>query len=165
MAEPAASRPYMPGYGIRPPDAGLLPWSWALEQLTTSRNFWLATASAEGSPHALPVWAVWHEDALWFSCAVGSRKRRNLAAHPRCSLSTQDPEQPVMVQGDAEIVVEPDRMAAFLAASNAKYEVSYSLDFLHPAQNATVRVAPRTVIGLRAADFTGSPTRWRFPAG
>jgi hypothetical protein len=31
MAEPAASRPFMPGYGIQAADkgSGLLPWSWA----------------------------------------------------------------------------------------------------------------------------------------
>jgi PPOX class probable F420-dependent enzyme len=165
MPEPVTSRPYMPGYGTLPPEegSGLLPWSWALEQFRASRNFWLATASADGTPHVLPVWAVWHDDALWFSCGGGSRKRRNLAAQPLCSLATEDPEQPVMLQGEAEIVTEPERMAAFLAATNAKYEVAYELDFLNPAENATVRVSPRTVIGLRSADFGGSPTRWRFP--
>lgn len=164
MREPMASRPHMPGYGTLPAGegSGLLPWSWALEQLTGSRNYWLATAGSDGAPHVLPVWAVWLDDALWFSCGGRSRKWRNLDANPRCSLSTQDPEQPVMVQGVAEIVTAPDRIASFLAASNTKYEVAYEPDFLDPEVNATVRVPPHTVIGLRSADFTGSPTRWCF---
>ncbi|MDQ2759398.1 MAG: pyridoxamine 5'-phosphate oxidase family protein [Actinomycetota bacterium] len=39
----------------------------------------------------MPVWGVWHEDHLWFSSSKGSRKARNLAAEPRCSISTDDP--------------------------------------------------------------------------
>lgn len=108
------------------------------------------------------MWAVWLEGALWFSCGGRSRKRRNLAVNPRCSLGTQDPEQPVTLQGTAEIVTDRDRITRFLAASNAKYEVAYEPEFLDPAVNATDRVPPHTVIGLRHTDFTGSPTRWRF---
>ena len=43
--EPTASRPYMPGYGVQGPDAGtgLLPWAWAVERLTASHDYWVAT--------------------------------------------------------------------------------------------------------------------------
>ena len=43
---PAQSRPYMPGYGVPPQHEGkgLLPWEWAVEHLTTARNYWIATA-------------------------------------------------------------------------------------------------------------------------
>jgi hypothetical protein len=35
MAEPRATRPYMPGYGLldATQGTGLLPWSWAVERL------------------------------------------------------------------------------------------------------------------------------------
>ncbi|MGH3674003.1 MAG: pyridoxamine 5'-phosphate oxidase family protein [Pseudonocardiaceae bacterium] len=160
------SRPYMPGYGTRPSDqgSGLLPWSWAVERLRTSRNYWLATAGANGQPHAMPVWGVWMDDAVWFSSGLRSRKMRNLSEQPRCSLSTQDPEEPVMLQGIAELITEHERIAEFLAASNTKYAANVEMDFLDPAVNSTVRVAPRTVIGLKESDFQGSPTRWRFPS-
>ncbi len=155
----------MPGYGIRPPDqgTGLLPWSWAQEQLSTSRNYWVATVGPDGQPHALPVWGAWLAGALWFSCGGRSRKRRNLAHQPRCAITTQDPEQPVMVQGIAEIIRDRDQISAFLAATNAKYDQQIAADFLDPDVNATVRVRPRVVIALREADFDGSPTRWTFP--
>jgi hypothetical protein len=45
---PKASRPYMPGYGILDANDGLLPWEWAVERLTNSRNYWIATTSADG---------------------------------------------------------------------------------------------------------------------
>ena len=69
MAEPTASRPYMPGYGLL--DAtlgtGLLPWSWAVERLTRSHDYWVATVRPDGRPHVMPVWGIWMDDALWFS--------------------------------------------------------------------------------------------------
>ena len=104
--EPPASRPYMPGYGIQGPGegTGLLPWSWAEQQLTSSRNYWLATRWPDGRPHAMPVWAVWHDFALWFSSSRGSRKARNLAADPRCVLTTEDTRQPVVLEGSAELL-------------------------------------------------------------
>jgi len=39
----------MPGYGTLEPEegTGLLPWSWAVERLTSSRNYWLATTTEE----------------------------------------------------------------------------------------------------------------------
>jgi len=86
MDQPRASRPYMPGYGIVGPTqgSGLLPWSWAEERLTASRNYWVASSWPDGRPHAMPVWGIWHDGALWFSSSRQSRKARNLAADPRC---------------------------------------------------------------------------------
>ena len=41
--EPKASRPFMPGYGISEGEEGLLPWSWAVERLEKSHNYWVMT--------------------------------------------------------------------------------------------------------------------------
>lgn len=164
MVEPIASRPYMPGYGIAGPEegGGLLPWSWAEEQLVASRNFWLATRWPDGRPHAMPVWAVWHAGALWFSSSKGSRKASNLAADPRCVLTTEDPTNPVVLEGEAELLTDPRDLETLLAAENAKYGTDYGLDMLDPAVNCAYRVHPRWVFGLRAGEFTSSPTRWTF---
>lgn len=154
----------MPGYGIAPPaeGSGLLPWSWAVDQLTGSRNYWVATVGPEGQPHTMPVWGAWLDGAVRFSSGGRSRKARNLRHQPRCSIGTQDPERPVVLQGIAELVRDHTRLAAFLDAANAKYNASLELDFLDPDVNVTFRVPPSVVIGLREADFTGSPTRWVF---
>jgi PPOX class probable F420-dependent enzyme len=164
VEEPPASRPYMPGYGIVGPSegSGLLPWSWAEQRLTASRNYWVATRWPDGRPHAMPVWGAWDGGALWFSSGGRSRKARNLAADPRCVVATEDAEEPVVVEGTAEVVTDPELLAAFLARINAKYDTTIGIDFLDPAVNVTVRVRPGKVIGLDEQDFDGSPTRWLF---
>ncbi|MBO0688055.1 MAG: pyridoxamine 5'-phosphate oxidase family protein [Candidatus Dormibacteraeota bacterium] len=164
MPEPRASRPYMPGYGIAPATEGrgLLSWAWAEAQLVSSRNYWLGTVRPDGRPHVMPVWAVWDEGGLWFSSSGRSRKARNLRADPRCTVTTEDAWQPVVVEGDAELVTERSALERMLDLENAKYGTSYGLEMLDPAVNATFRVRPRWAFALQGDDFTGTPTRWVF---
>lgn len=154
----------MPGYGIRPPDegSGLLPWSWAEERLTKSRNYWVVTVWPDGRPHAMPVWGMWHEESFWFSSSRPSRKSKNLAADSRCVVTTEDPEQPVVMEGIAELLTSPDRLATLLALENAKYATDYGPEMVDPAANSCFRVRPLWAFGLESGDFTGSPTRWDF---
>ncbi|HVH65977.1 MAG TPA: pyridoxamine 5'-phosphate oxidase family protein [Candidatus Acidoferrum sp.] len=165
MPEPAASRPYMPGYGLRGPSdgTGLLPWSWALKRLERSHDYWVATTSGPGQPHLMPVWAVWFEDALWFSSSRASRKARNIAAGSHCAIATDNPYEPVVIDGRAELIDVVDDITRFVAAVNQKYHTDYPVDFFTRHENACYRVRPRWAFGLMEADFTGSPTRWTFP--
>jgi general stress protein 26 len=107
---------------------------------------------------------VWLDGRLWFSSGLRSRKARNLAADPRCSLTTDDTQNPVVVEGRAERVADAARIAAFVAAVNAKYEAGMTTDFLDPDVNGTYAVTPERAFAMSHDDFTGSPTRWRFPA-
>jgi PPOX class probable F420-dependent enzyme len=154
----------MPGYGIAGPDEGqgLLPWSWAEERLSRARNYWVVTTWPDGRPHAMPVWAVWDDSALWFSSSVGSRKIRNLRRDPRCVVTTEDGQQPVVVEGRATVVTEPARLQRLVDLENAKYEASLDVGFLDPEVNATVRVDRERVFGLDDDAFADTPTRWQF---
>ncbi len=152
----------MPGYGVEAAATGLLPWEWAESRLTGSHDYWLSTVRPDGAPHCVPVWGVWDGDALWFSSSLRSRKIRNLAVEPRCTVATDNPQEPVVLDGTAEVVSDLDAIRTFLAASNAKYQVDYPESFLDPTVNATVRVTPSSVFGLMESEFTGSPTRWTF---
>jgi PPOX class probable F420-dependent enzyme len=162
--EPPASRPHMPGYGIRGPTegTGLLPWSWAVERLTASHDYWLGTTRPDGRPHVMPVWGVWWDGTLWFSCGLRSRKARNLAADPRCVLTTDNALEPVVVEGTATVVRDRDAIAGFAERVNAKYETSYGLDFFDPDVNGSYQVTPAWAFALTESDFEGSPTRWTF---
>jgi PPOX class probable F420-dependent enzyme len=157
--EPAASRPYMPGYGIaRSHDGrGLLPWSWAEQQLGGAYRYWVVTVAPDGAPHAMPVWAVWLERSLWFSTGGRSRKARNLRREPRCTVHT-DGEDPVVVEGIAELVADAADVDRMIEHYGRKYPD------LPPdtERNPIVRVRPRKVIGLIEREFSTSPTRWSF---
>jgi hypothetical protein len=154
----------MPGYGTLPAEqgTGLLPWSWALDRLVRSHDYWLATVMPSGVPHLMPVWAVWHEDRLWFSSASGSRKARNLAGEPRCTLATDDPLEPVVAQGRVQRVTELKELERMLAAENAKYGTGYGMELVDPASNSVFALRPEWVFALDSKDFTGSPTRFVF---
>ncbi len=157
----------MPGYGLLPAEqgSGLLPWAWAEQRLIESRNYWIATACPDGRPHIMPIWGMWEEDTFWFSSSTGSRKSRNLLADPRCSITTEDAADPVVVEGVAELVTERADLVRVLALENAKYDTDYSIDLLDPNDNLCFRVRPRWAFALRHDDFTGSPPRWRFGGG
>jgi PPOX class probable F420-dependent enzyme len=166
MTGPVSGRPFMPGYGILPADqgSGLLPWGEAVRRLSISHDYWVATARPDGRPHVMPVWGVWLDGRVWFSSSLAARKARNLAADPRCTVTTDDALNPVVVDGVAERVTDDERIAAFVGAVNAKYDADMTVEFQDPSVNGTYAVRPVTVIALTHGDFTGSPTRWRFGA-
>ena len=165
MEPPRADRPFMPGYGVEEAGSGtgLLPWKWAEDKLIASHDYWVVSLWPDGRPHAMPVWGVWDDDGLLFSSGGRSRKVRNLRADPRCVVAIQDTHDPVVLEGTAEIVTDPAVLTRTIELINAKYSTAYAVDFLDPAVNATLRVRPRSGFGLLQEDFSGSPTRWRFP--
>ena len=167
MPGPTADRPVMPGYGVLPADegSGLLPWAEAERRLAASHDFWCATVRPDGRPHVMPVWGVWLDGRLWFSSGMRSRKARNLAADPHCTLTTDDARNPVVVEGLAAQVSDRAGIEAFVAAVNGKYGGGVSVQFLDPAVNGTFAVAPARAFAITEADFSGSPTRWTFPRG
>jgi nitroimidazol reductase NimA-like FMN-containing flavoprotein (pyridoxamine 5'-phosphate oxidase superfamily) len=110
MSEPRASRPRLPGYGVPTEPGGMLPWSWATERLAAAHNYWVATSG----PHASPIWAVWQDGTLVFSCGESSRKARALAADPRIVVHLESGAEVVIVEGEAEqIAATPELLAAY----------------------------------------------------
>ena len=158
MSEPRASRPHMPGYGILPADegGGLLPWSWAEERLRSAKNYWLSTARPGDRPHAMPVWAVWLDGALFFSTGSDSRKARNLQRSPSCVMTTESADEAVIVEGRATL--ERDPPEPLPAIYLGKYGMSY------PDDSSVYRVEPITVFGFIETDsqFQARATRWQF---
>jgi PPOX class probable F420-dependent enzyme len=130
--------------------------------LAAAHDYWLATVGDGGRPHVMPVWGLWRDGAVWFSSGLRSRKARNLAADPRCTVTTDDAHDPVVVEGVAGRVADSGELRAFADAVDAKYGTSYGVEFYDPAVNGVWRVPPAKAIGLRQDDFSGSPTRWTF---
>jgi len=48
---------------------------------------WLASINPDGSPHVTGIGALWANGCFWFETGKDTRKGRNLARDPRCTLS------------------------------------------------------------------------------
>ncbi len=157
-----ADRPHMPeGYGLQPVEAGqLLPWAWAEERLSASRNYWICSTRADGRPHVAPVWGVWLDNALYFGTDPLSAKARNLAANPAVTTHLESGDEVVIVEGQAATITLTADLAARL---DEVYLTKYQMKLSEAAETAAiVRVWPLVVLGWLETDFPNTATRWRF---
>lgn len=157
----------MPDYGVDTPSWEPLPWSWATERLVPNRNYWVVTASADGRPHALPVWGVWDVDAdrFGFSCGPRSRKARNLAVNPRVVVAVDDTVECVSVEGAAYEVADDANQSTWIERYLAKYSPlapDLNAEFLRV--NLLYEVTPERAFAIieREAEFAARATRWVF---
>jgi hypothetical protein len=165
MPEPTPSRPYWPD-AFDPSTkttANLKPWSWALERLEKSHNYWVATSRPGGDPHLMIVWGIWWEDAFWFSTGPRTRKAKNLAAHPHCVIGTDKADEAVIVEGKAELISDREVWKRLAEIYNRKYggDVYPVLD---SCGGNVYRLVPRRAFGQdeHAENFLESATRWRL---
>src|SRR5260370_8514326 len=109
MLAPKASHPYWPDAVDKASGAAsdLKPWSWALERLENSHNYWIATSRLDGRPHLMLVWAIWWQDTFWFSTGPRTRKPKNLANNPRSAVGPQKPAKPVTLQPSLQQSTHP----------------------------------------------------------
>ena len=142
--------------------AACFPGPGAEERLIASHDYWVATVWPDGRPHVMPVWGIWYDESVWFSSSVQSRKARNLRADPRCVVTADNPIEPVVLEGVAEVIRELAAIQELVSRLNDKYSSDITLEFMDPDVNATFRVRPRWVFGLNDKQFTESPTRWEF---
>jgi hypothetical protein len=76
-----------------------------------SRTTWLTTLNEDGSPHVTAVGAMWLDGTFWFQTGARTRKGRNVARDPRCSLATSIRDADVVIEGDAVRVTDRDALA------------------------------------------------------
>ena len=145
----------MPGYGVPETLEGALSWSWAEERLAATRNFWVATARADGRPHVMPVWGLWLDGLFWFSTARTSVKARNLFARPDCVITTERADEAVILEGRAEHVEDHAALAPVWAAYKAKYDWDLSGESMFALRPAKAFAFIET-----AAQFGPTATRW-----
>ncbi len=158
--EPNSSRPYARGYGLPKSDdkKGMLPWSWVAKKMAPCHTFWLATIhDHDGRPHIMPVWGVWLEDAFFFSTARNSRKGRNLAANPLCTITNDDGKEAVIVEASASELNDAAVLERVVAAYKKKYKMDPT-DMKEPIYVAR----PKTVFAFVEKTFPESATRWNL---
>ncbi|MBV9293328.1 MAG: pyridoxamine 5'-phosphate oxidase family protein [Frankiales bacterium] len=158
-------------------------WSIVLDKLETrsapkpdahnSRTTWLCTLGEDGSPHVTAVGALWVDGAFWFQTGDGTRKARNVARDPRCSVAVSVRDADVVVEGEASRVTDPAvvaRIAKAWADSGWPVEPDESgagitAPFNAPGQGKppwhVYRIEPRSATVVLAEE-PGGLTRYQF---
>src|SRR3954452_3260451 len=80
-----------------------------------SRTTWLTTLNEDGSPHMTAVGALWVDGTFWFQTGA-TRKGRNVARDPRCSVAISVRDADVVIEGEAVHVTEPEAVARLAKA-------------------------------------------------
>lgn len=150
MSDPRASRPTAPDW-LGGDD--LLPWSWAVEQLTKERNYWLTSVRRDGFPQARPLWGVWHDDRLYLSVGhAGMQRARkdttDVTVHVDSAVDV------VIVEGNLNHV---GRTTAAVKHAGELYEAKYDYE----ADFVNCVVTPQVVYGWRSEDVR-TATKWTF---
>ena len=165
MREPKPSRPYWPDALEKSADgtSGLKPWSWAVERLEKSHNYWIATSRTGGRAHLMVVWGIWWQDAFWFSTGPRTRKAKNIAAEPHCVIGTEKADEAVILEGTAQQITDRAVWKQIVEVYNAKYSGDVG-PILESSGGCVFRVEPHIAFGQdeHAANFAESATRWKF---
>ena len=164
---------------------GLPPVDWAAvadklaarsapdREATNSRTTWLATVNEDGSPHVTPVGALWLDGVFWFQTGAGTRKGRNVARDPRCSVAVSVRDADVIIEGTAVRVTEPGALArvargwadngwpAEVDPSGSGITAPYNAPSQGPPPWNVYRIDSRSAIVTMTAE-PGGLTRFRF---
>ena len=133
---------------------------------------WLATLDPDGRPHLTGIGAMWHQGTFWFETGKSTRKGRNLARDPRCTLSVAVHEFDLTVDGEAHLVTDPAVVAdlARLWAEEWPCEVDesgialtapFSAPSAGPPPWHVYRIEPASATALQTIE-PGGATRWTF---
>jgi hypothetical protein len=117
---------------------------------------------------------VWVDDALWFVTGPRTRKARNLAENPRCTVSVRLPGVDLVLEGRAERVTDPEALERLAAdyreagwpaqVEGDAFTAPYSAPSAGPPPWHVYRLELRTAFGVATAEPHGA-SRWRFDKG
>ena len=155
-----------------------LEWSRAHDLLANSPagpdlTFFLGTAQLDGRPHAAGVGALWYDGDLYFTSGPETRKSRNLAANPTCTISVSLKGIDLILEGQAKRITEKPTLEALAklyrnAGSGWPVEVkddAFTAPFSAPSAGKppwyVYRFTLHTAFGVATAEPNGA-TRWRF---
>ena len=150
------------GYGLAPVSGqnDLIAWERVEEQLRTKRNYWVGSTRPDGRPHAMPVWGVWLDGALYFSTDPHSRKGRNLAANPQVVIHLESGDDVVILEGRVVKMTDASILERADAAYYSKYQFHLAGELAAPG--LVYQLRPRAAFAWLESSFPTSATRWKF---
>jgi len=153
------------------PGAVATPWLDVERVLDEAELFWISTVRRDGRPHVTPLPAVWDGWALHFCTGAAEQKGVNLAANPRCTLTTGtntwNAGLDVVVEGDAARVRDEERLRQLADRWASKYHGDWQYEvadeaFQHEGGEALVfAVAPAKVLSFAKGDFAQTTHRFQ----
>jgi hypothetical protein len=151
-----------------------LAWSRARDILAVpseSDRFFLGTVGPDGLPHTRGVGALWFDGDFYVVSGPGTRKSRNLAANPACTISAALRGIDLVLEGEATRVTDQptlETVAGLYRQGGWPAEVDgdaftapYSAPSAGPPPWHLYRFTFHTVFGV-AGEEPGGATRWRF---
>jgi hypothetical protein len=131
------------------------------ELMSGARELHVATVSADGRPHVVPLWFVWHDGTVWVNNLRRSRRSRDLASGSQVSLCVDDGVQYQELRGATFygrfVEATGDER---LAAVRAQYGVKYwgGIDVPEIRSHVWLRLERDAADGLATWDFRKIPT-------
>jgi len=152
-----------------PAESTKIMWGRVQARLRSAYNYWLGTATPDGTPHVVPVWGIWMENIFIFGTDRHSRKGRNLAANPRVVVHLESGDDVVILTGNVAEITDAALLHRMDAVYAAKYVDGVTGQPYHPlvaeaAGNAAVFYAmhPTVAHAWLEAAFVLSANRWDF---
>jgi hypothetical protein len=156
---------------------GHAPLSWSRPRdllaagIFFGRPAFLGTVRPDGRPHAAAVATLWLDGDVYFTSGPDTRKSRNLAVNPACTISASLETIDVVFEGQAVRVIDAatlERLAARCREAGWPVQVEgdaftgpYSAPSAGPPPWHLYRFTFHTVIGNATAEPHGA-TLWRF---
>jgi hypothetical protein len=152
-----------------------LPWSRPHDLLAAGiffgRPAFLGTTRPDGRPHAAGIGTLWLDGDIYFTSGPGTRKSRNLAANPACTISASLATIDIVLEGEAVRVTDGptlERVAARCREGGWPVQVegdAFTAPFSAPSAGPPpwhlYRFTFHTAFGNATAEPHGA-TRWRF---
>lgn len=154
------------------PGVEALDWAETLMRVLHAGTYWLATVGRDGSPHLVPVLAVWVDGVLHFAASDTTRKAKSLAAEARCAVGVEAEGLDLVIEGEAVRVRDEPVLRRVAEAYGRRYEwqVTVREGAFHDTEGAPTagpppydvyRLVPTTAFGF-GTEGVPRPTRWRF---
>jgi hypothetical protein len=154
-----------------------LEWSRARDQIPAAQpsdkevHTFLGTAQADGRPHAAGVFAFRHDGDMYFVSGPGTRKSRNLAANPSCTISMPLEGIDLVLEGTASRVTDKESLETIAAqirqvgwpveVEGDAFTAPYNAPSAGPPPYYLYRFVIDTAVAVASTEPNGA-TRWRF---
>ncbi|WP_024805656.1 pyridoxamine 5'-phosphate oxidase family protein [Nocardia sp. BMG51109] len=159
------------GYGNAP-----LPWARARQALEgfaagPDNSVFLSTCRPDGRPHTTGIGALWLDDGVYIVSGESTRKSRNLATNPFCTVAFALPGLDLVVEGTAALVTATETLERVAhryrevgwpaEVRDGAFTAPFSAPSAGPPPWRVYFITPHSAVGVASAEPHGA-TRWSF---